>query len=257
MKETSFFKKESLFLKGPEFYVRNFFDQIDSRPLVDVDPDLIYDKTVPSRIKQSYGDSVKCFVILRDPALRAFSHYQMECYRGHEKKTFFEAIELEHERLKNESQKYRYSYLDRGYYARQLNHLFMHIPSSSVKVFLFEKDFLRDKTIFFKELCAFMDVPFQDSLELDIWENPARKVKSRFVDLITRRNRLFILFTTKLMPKEMGKKLRYSIQRKNAILDDLQILTDQDRVEINHKYFKEDILELSRMINRDLSHWLS
>lgn len=68
---------------------------------------------------------MKWIVILRDPAERAFSAWNMEKQRGRENLSFDEAIQNEAPRCREALplQHRTYSYTDRGFYAAQLRRL--------------------------------------------------------------------------------------------------------------------------------------
>jgi hypothetical protein len=70
----------------------------------------------------AYNPDIKLIFILRNPMARAYSHWSMEYARGAEKLSFSEAIRTEKISLADSSirQHRVHSYIDRGYYCRQL-----------------------------------------------------------------------------------------------------------------------------------------
>lgn len=88
----------------------------------------------------------KLIAILRDPALRAFSHYQQQVRKGRETLSFEEAIAREPERVDEGFARMqcdetlavesvtRFSYLARGRYAEQLERWLAHYPRESLLV---------------------------------------------------------------------------------------------------------------------------
>lgn len=94
-------------------------------------PYYMFHPHVPQRVARDLPD-VKLIAILRNPVMRAYSHYQMQVRRGREKLPFEEAIEREDERVApdlerlTEDEDYcgfnhqHFTYLSRGHYAEQL-----------------------------------------------------------------------------------------------------------------------------------------
>ena len=88
----------------------------------------------------------RLIAVLRDPAARAWSHYQYEVSRGMEDLPFEAALAQEPERLAGEEERMRmdpsyegfefrhHSYLRRGHYAEQLEALYRRFPSDQVLV---------------------------------------------------------------------------------------------------------------------------
>jgi hypothetical protein len=97
-------------------------------------PYYMFHPHAPRRMAEAVPD-VRLIVLLRDPAARAYSHYNHTVKYGFETLPFVEAIKKEKERLAGElekmmadenyrSPKYRrYSYVSRGYYVNQLKEL--------------------------------------------------------------------------------------------------------------------------------------
>ncbi|MFY0672559.1 MAG: sulfotransferase domain-containing protein [Bacteroidia bacterium] len=129
-KEVHFF--DDRYEKGMAYYRRFFPLKIFGKRTGEASPFYIFHPHVAKRIKRELPNC-KIIIVLRNPILRAYSHYQMECRQGNENlKTFEEAIDAEHGRLKGELDKiladenyfsvpYRsFSYASRGMYAPQV-----------------------------------------------------------------------------------------------------------------------------------------
>ena len=93
---------------------------------------------------RDYHREIKLIILLRDPADRAFSHWNMYRDRHQEDLGFLEAIREEKNRLRAvlPLQLRRHSYLDRGFYFEQMERVFRFFPREQVKVIKFE-DFRR------------------------------------------------------------------------------------------------------------------
>lgn len=129
-KEVHFFDDE--YEKGMGFYKRYFPLAISGKRTGEASPYYIFHPLVADRIKRELPNT-KILVVLRNPILRAYSHFQMQKRQGLEPlDTFDEAIDAENDRLQGERQKMldgngynsinykRFSYAKRGMYAEQV-----------------------------------------------------------------------------------------------------------------------------------------
>lgn len=103
----------------------------------EVTPIYLYWSTCCERIHH-YNPDMKLIAILRDPVDRAYSQWNMEFNRGDEHRDFRTAVEGELERIDDapEEQHRVFSYLDRGFYSRQIER--------------FLQAFARDQLLFIK-----------------------------------------------------------------------------------------------------------
>jgi hypothetical protein len=97
---------------------------------------------VPSRVFQDFPD-IKIVAVLREPVSRAYSQYQRALRRGWETLSFPEAVEAEEartglgcppdfSRLTQRIANQEFTYLSRGYYARQLKTWFEFFPRQNI-----------------------------------------------------------------------------------------------------------------------------
>jgi hypothetical protein len=128
-------------------YARLTAMRLGREPLAgDATPYYMVHPHAPGRIAKEYP-TAKILVVLRNPVDRAYSHFFHERGIGHEPLTSFEeAIDREPERLKGEEERMladpayysfahqNFSYVSRGFYAEQLEHLFALFPRQNVKV---------------------------------------------------------------------------------------------------------------------------
>jgi hypothetical protein len=125
---------------GEEWYRAHFnLRRMTYQPVITTEssPSYLFDSRTPARVKQLLPDA-KFIVLLRNPADRAFSHYQLMVTKGHETLSFPESLAAEASRVEGEHEKMeadpdfisipfrRYSYVGHGMYARQLEGWFQH-----------------------------------------------------------------------------------------------------------------------------------
>ena len=113
---------------------------LNEQLLCEATPIYMYLPRIISQLR-GYNPRLKIIAILRNPVERAYSHYLMERERGNENLPFWLALLLEKWRLKNDSAPRskdsahrRWSYMDRGFYSRQLEEIFKSFPQNQVLV---------------------------------------------------------------------------------------------------------------------------
>ena len=138
-KELHFFDREEENTDYKKYHA-NFKPKPQHRVIGEASPIYMYWETAPYRIWK-YNPKMKWILALRNPAERAFSAWNMETKRDHEKLPFAEAIEKEPERCRTALplQHRVYSYVDRGFYAHQVRRLFNIFGQDNVLVLLSEE----------------------------------------------------------------------------------------------------------------------
>ncbi len=105
------------------------------RLLGDRTPIYMYWSPAPQRIA-AYNPAMKWIMLLRNPATRAYSQWNMEIKQGRETLPFEVAVRTEAERCRAvlPLQHRRWSYVDRGRYAVQLRRIAESFPASQILV---------------------------------------------------------------------------------------------------------------------------
>lgn len=142
-KEVGFFDR--LWDNGLLWYRANFPIGGRSLRVVDATPEYLLHPHAPGRVARTLPRA-KHVVLLRDPVVRAHSHYQLELRNGYETLPFDAAIEREEQRLAGELEKmladesyfsearHHFSYATRGHYAEQLEPWFDAVGRENVLV---------------------------------------------------------------------------------------------------------------------------
>ena len=158
-KELHFFDNEEHFRTEPVDYAAyhaNFAPRLPGQLRGEATPIYMYWDPAPARMAR-YNPALKIIVILRNPITRAYSHWNMQRQRGRETLPFLEALRAEPERARAAQplQIRKQSYVDRGYYARQLRRLWRHFPVDQTLILRSEElQMERDAT--FKRIAAFL-----------------------------------------------------------------------------------------------------
>ena len=240
------YKKETHFFS--ENYQKNlswYLNQYSSRSSIikgEIDPSYIYYKDTPLNIKK-YIDTPKFIIVFRKPIERAYSHYLMSKSRGYEKKSFNESLLLEDQRLSeiNNFSYSHYSYLLRGNYSEQIIRYKKTFPNSE---FLYMKydDFINNETKigFIKKIYNFLELNFNENLNIQIHENKSFSSKNNFIRDLTHTDNFLRNIFKKIIPTEylrfkMINKIK-EFNRKDVIVKKLNYNDiDQRFIDWNNK----------------------
>ena len=190
-KELHYFDREENFESKPNYkkYHANFQPTPRHRVIGEATPIYMYWNAAPDRIS-NYNPEMKWILVLRNPAERAFSHWNMERIRGKEPLSFAEAIEREPERCREALplQHRVFSYIDRGFYASQVRRLF-NIFGRSNCLILLNEELRNDHDGSLRRVFEFLDAdrsvipPEANVFEHDYDEQLEPALYSRLIDI--------------------------------------------------------------------------
>lgn len=111
-----------------------------------------------------YNSKAKIIISLRNPAERAFSHWQSEVYKGKEQRTFHQAIQDEIKSLNSysidQSTRSKY-YIHQSSYADQIDLLRQYFDPHQL-LFIKSEDLRDDTEVIMYQILQFLGVPFID-----------------------------------------------------------------------------------------------
>jgi hypothetical protein len=118
-----------------------------------------------------YNPEMKIIVILRNPMLRAFSHYNMESIRGADSEDFCPNYESELARVEKCGFKQHrvISYIDRGFYYRQVNKILKFFPRKNIYAVKYEQ-YKSDNNYVMQNIFRFLNVKSFDVSVNDIFK---------------------------------------------------------------------------------------
>ncbi|NEP20385.1 MAG: sulfotransferase domain-containing protein [Leptolyngbya sp. SIO4C1] len=199
------------------------------------------------RISQHLSQ-VKILVILRDPAERAYAHFMHQIRDGHESTIdFSEALQVEDQRIQD-NWMFPWHYKRNGFYFEQLSTYLSIFDARQIKVWLYE-DLQKDAAGLLKEIFYFLGVDDTFTPDLSVRYNISGIPKNRTIFNLIDKPNLAKKVLRPLLPQKMRYKLRKSALEKPLMSKDIR----------NHlvNIYRDDILKLQDLINRDLSNWLS
>ena len=192
---------------------------------------------------------------LRNPIDRAYSHYQMWANLGRDSLTFAEAIDAEplEPVARDEWIPLERRHLRHGFYYQHLKRYLDHFPREQMHIILFD-DLNRDPAGVTKATFRFLGIDDGFTPDTSIKLNKTGSPKNRLLHhLLHSRNPIRQTIKT-LLPDRISSPLYHRIRNANLRPTPSQ-LTPEIRAHLID-IFREDILKLQDLIERDLSEWL-
>lgn len=240
-------KRHALCVRRPEHYAQLFAAAGDAKAIGEASPSYLYSTDAPRRISQEIADA-RILVFLRNPIERAYSHFQMDViFEVSASGDFLQAVDMD-ARVPKKGWGVSHLYVELGQYAAQLQRYLQFFPADRVKV-CFHDDYRQDVRVTLLEILAFLGVePTLDSIAADVkhgeaWRKPIFRGMSRLSQTGTYRA------LQRVVPQGLRSKTRMLLSRKPRGMS-------RREYEAMVPLFRQDILELSSLMQRDLSHWL-
>ena len=234
----------------PEEYERLFADVTTETAIGEASTEYLYFPGVAARIKERIPE-VKLIAILRNPVERAFSAFCYQLRDDEEPLSFESALAAESDRIK---QGYRqgWHYQQVGFYAEQVARYQKTFKPEQIRIYLHD-ELIKDSIKVTQDIYQFLEVDatfIPDLTRKNISGVPKNKLLH---NVFMKQNPLKSLVKP-LLPGKLRKNI-YQKVRTNNLKDkpSLALETRQQLVEL----YREDILKLENLMQRDLSHWLT
>ena len=233
-------------------YLAMFDDVKKEKAIGEASPAYIYNPQAPQLIKEHLSN-VKIIAILRQPTDRAYSNYLHTKRADREDAAAFqEAIELENKRIKDNWSP-MYHYIEKGYYSVQLKRYFDLFSEKNIKIYLFE-DVVKNTKETLKDIFKFLEV--DENVEIDtskkanVSGNP-----SGLMGWVLKKMRYYNLMPKFAISDYLPKFIMELIFK--SVYKPIEKLNEDSRRDITERYYKGEIRSLEKLIDRDLSSWLS
>jgi len=192
--------------------------------------------------------SARIIIILMDPAERAFHQY-LKSLSDRNVTHSFRAHLMKALKDGNDQLTIYHPFLSFGNYAKQVDRYKQRFPAEQIHLSLYE-DVQRDYHGWFRSVLNFLEV--DDTFTPQPVEIPSTPHFSRF-HFLERRGRMdrFRSPLSKLIPQSLKLKLKDALRQEG----EKPSLAQEDR-EILVNYYRENIIQLEGLIDRDLSAWL-
>lgn len=192
---------------------------------------------------------IKLIAILRDPVERAHAAYLMHIREGWETLDFAQALQEEETRIRNNWSFGHYA--TAGFYYTPLKRYFDMFDRSQIKVYLYE-DLTSNAADLLRDIFQFLGVEETFVPDLSVRYNVSGVPKNKVLHaLVTGLNPIKPVLN-QLIPAKLGSNLKGYYSRQNLAKPKLSPEIRQQLIEV----YRDDILQLQTLIQRDLSKWL-
>ena len=230
---------------------QRLFDNVDGETAVGEASTLyLYSPRAPERIHQ-YVPDAKLIAILRNPVERAYSAFLMAKRSGNEPLSFAEALGAEEERIENDFG-YLWRYKDFGRYHEQLRRYLEYFDRDQMRIFLLE-DLKENSAAVMEEIYQFLGADPSYTPNLEYQHNPGGVPRSKTIQSVLKSEGTMLRDLLKaILPKRVRRWARHTLQESNLHKPPLDPALRRRLIE----EFRDEILNLQTLIDRDLSHWL-
>lgn len=259
-KEPHFFDIPENYKNGIEWYKRNYFRNANKKIIADFTPSYFFEKEAPKRIFKNLGRDMKFLVVFRNPVDRAYSHYLHSKRDDHESENFEKSLELEVSRLKkHENQSdylsyLRHSYVHQGLYAQMINRYLQYFSLDNFLFIHFENELLQERELTIKRILEFLEIDSSVLLRTDIRSNPSSKEKSKSLKKLMNKRGWWRDVIKFMIPSvQLRQIIRNRIQRINITEFKAQQLCQEVKSNLLEKYFRKDISDLEKTLNKKMN----
>jgi hypothetical protein len=212
-------------------------------------PLYLYYRQTAGRIRHHIPEA-KLIAILRHPADRAYSQFLMKKRDGLELLSFGDALAAEEQRIADRWS-HHWHYRQRGFYAAQLKPYFQVFRREQLRIYLYE-DYVADPVGLIQDIFRFLNVDDTFVPDMSVRHNESNIPRSRALQVYLLEPRAAKNLLKQFVPTRLSRSVGDRLRRLNLTKPPCPA---EDRRQLTGGY-REDIIELQDMLQRDLSHWL-
>ena len=211
---------------------------------------------VISNIKKTYGDkykNLKIILILRNPVDRAWSHYNMHVRENmHDDLSFKKSIDktVIQNRLKK-GWGSGFDYIRLGCYYKDVKNFIEVFPN--IKIFIYD-DFISEPSIVINEIKNFLDIHDNRLPDFSKKYNVSglpKNIISQFLAYLIYKPNIIKYFIKFVFSRKIRYQFKMYLGQKLFSKKEMDNRCKQELL----KFFKNDILALSKLLHKDLSIW--
>tara|TARA_Y100001972_G_scaffold128853_1_gene192166 strand:- start:2485 stop:3417 length:933 start_codon:yes stop_codon:yes gene_type:complete len=213
----------------------------------------LYSEGSPDRIR-SYIPDTKLIAVLRQPAERIFSRYLHLARENQLPTDSFEDIFDQ-----NSKWWIRPDLINEGFYFKHLKRFYDIFPEEHIQVILYDEMKENQETMF-RNLFQFLGVEEDFVPETDISYNQSGFIKNKWVNKVVGYNNPFVRILRKTSPGLLN-----TLKSNKAVLKGLNSIRSKNlhrpglsvdlKKKITEEIYMKDIVQLEKLIGRDLSKW--
>ena len=216
----------------------------------EVSPSYLYAPSTPKRIWQSVPNA-KIVAILRNPVDKIYSGYKRCVRNGQEPITNFEeAIRQESIRIQEDWHP-RFFYKLKGFYYKYLKQYSEFFEKDNIRVYLYE-DLCKDPINLMQNLFQFLDIDSKFVPNMAVKHNVSYIPRSKYLKLLLGKPNPIKSILKLLLPQKLSQSIVNNLKVWNQTKPQLVLDTRRQLI----LEYREDILKLQELIERDLSKWL-
>lgn len=235
-------------VKDIEAYLALFRGVTDEIAIGEASPTYLFSPVAPERIRQ-YLPAVRLLAILRHPVERAYAAFQMRLRNGREPLgDFAAAVRAEREGRRDELP-LPFRYVNAGMYHGFLKRYYDRFDQRQIRVYLFD-DLRADPNGMLRDIFRFLGADDTFAPDTSIQYNVGRGVpRYRRLNM----GLSWAIWRLEPLRLGLGRPLKAMKQRNLVEPPPLAPVLRQELIEL----YRDDILKLQDLIQRDLSAWLA
>jgi len=234
-----------------EEYLRLFEGVQAEKAVGEASTEYLYYPRTPQRIKDSIPGA-KLIAILRNPVERAFSAYCYQLRDGCETLSFEQAITQSTTRA-DEHWRPGWLYPQSSYYYQQLKRYYDLFPAEQIQIHLFS-DLKQNPNAVCQKTFDFLGVDPTFFVQDFTAQNISKVPKNQLVGKLIKKGKTVKSIATNILPATVLEPVMQVV--KDHLYDSKPKLANDMKQALSEQY-KEDVLALEQLINRDLSAWLN
>ena len=214
-------------VKSEYDYLKAFKKGQSVKYLVDGSVSYFAYPSIPKKLYEFNSDA-KIIVIVRDPVLRAFSHYNMDKRMGYVTEPFSEYLMNKD----NKYDQYLHQYIENSLYYKHVNNYLEYFDRNQLFILQLEK--INDD---FDRLCEFLDIE-KLKLESNNERINTNKIPMNIISRTLQHNRYLATTLKKVIPKKIVRYFNFLLYKKaeNVQLKEVEKLLLEQY--LNEDYFK-------------------
>ena len=245
------------------WYKRQFKNNKGERAIGEVASRYMDNEYAPVQIYKIIPD-IKLVFSLRNPIIRAYSHYWLRVSKAEEPRSFEESVKQELYYLNSGSKPRCFPYISIGFYYQHVERYLRYFDREQMYFIVFE-DFIREPLKTIKDICNFWGIS-SDYVPPNIGQvvNPALhsgfSLRHKLIlDLIyhTRRSLAIAIFLSPRL-RDLYLYVNHRLQRLhrkiNLVPGNIPEMNNNTR-ELLRSVFQKDKEKLQDLLKCDLSHW--
>jgi hypothetical protein len=245
--------------RSEEEYLRLFSGARTEKRIGEATTSYLYSKEAAAEIK-NFCPAARIIIMLRNPVDMIHArHAQLYYHCVEDIEDFSQALDAERDRKEgrrlatSEHSIQHLFYRETAKYTEQINRYLDLFPADRVKVIIFD-DFKSETARTYRETCEFLDVDptFQPRF---VVVNANKKIRSRFVqELLEIPGPTLRKLGRPLTPRSWRHRVMNKLRQLNSARAPRKPMDVKLRRSLQAE-FAPEVMRLSELLNRDLSHW--